>query len=262
MNPAWADRLLSAAASVAGLEPGDDDPRIAVLDDSRPPFTRRDPRAGSSPSATRSARVDARATSSSPTVSAHDAHSSAVGSPSSPGPKTVAMSPIVTGDLVALRLIQGDVQRVDLDRDHLAAHAVQQHPGTGSRRPEHRGRDAVRAAGGDRRAPVGDRDHGRAVGHDGTQPEPAPVDVVERRDAVGRDAEPHLIESRLGLADAGRARRQVQERLLDAETRRDRDRGLELGQRRRVVLGRGVGEMRPEPRDAQAARPPRPRVRR
>jgi len=33
MNPAWADRLLSAAAELAGLQPGPDDPRIAVLDD-------------------------------------------------------------------------------------------------------------------------------------------------------------------------------------------------------------------------------------
>jgi CobQ-like glutamine amidotransferase family enzyme len=33
MNPAWADRLLSAAAQLAGLTPGPDDPRIAVLDD-------------------------------------------------------------------------------------------------------------------------------------------------------------------------------------------------------------------------------------
>jgi CobQ-like glutamine amidotransferase family enzyme len=33
MNPAWADRLLSAAAQLAGLEPGPDDPRIALLDD-------------------------------------------------------------------------------------------------------------------------------------------------------------------------------------------------------------------------------------
>jgi CobQ-like glutamine amidotransferase family enzyme len=33
MNPSWADRLLSAAARRAGIEPGDDDPRIAELDD-------------------------------------------------------------------------------------------------------------------------------------------------------------------------------------------------------------------------------------
>lgn len=33
MNPVWADRLLNAAASRAGVEPGEDDPRIAVLDD-------------------------------------------------------------------------------------------------------------------------------------------------------------------------------------------------------------------------------------
>ncbi len=33
MNPAWADRLLSAAAELAGLHPEPDDPRIAVLDD-------------------------------------------------------------------------------------------------------------------------------------------------------------------------------------------------------------------------------------
>ena len=33
MNPVWADRLLSAAARLAGVGPVDDDPRIAVLDD-------------------------------------------------------------------------------------------------------------------------------------------------------------------------------------------------------------------------------------
>lgn len=33
MNPVWADRLLSAAARLAGLTPGPDDPRIAVLDE-------------------------------------------------------------------------------------------------------------------------------------------------------------------------------------------------------------------------------------
>jgi CobQ-like glutamine amidotransferase family enzyme len=33
MNPVWADRLLDAAAERAGIEPGADDPRIAVLDD-------------------------------------------------------------------------------------------------------------------------------------------------------------------------------------------------------------------------------------
>ena len=33
MNPAWADRLLNAAAARAGLVPTADDPRIAVVDD-------------------------------------------------------------------------------------------------------------------------------------------------------------------------------------------------------------------------------------
>ncbi len=33
MNPAWADRLLIAAAGRAGVKAGEDDPRIAVLDD-------------------------------------------------------------------------------------------------------------------------------------------------------------------------------------------------------------------------------------
>jgi CobQ-like glutamine amidotransferase family enzyme len=33
MNPAWADRLLGAAAARAGVTPTADDPRIAVLDD-------------------------------------------------------------------------------------------------------------------------------------------------------------------------------------------------------------------------------------
>ena len=33
MNPVWADRLLNEAAARAGLEPADDDPRIAVVDD-------------------------------------------------------------------------------------------------------------------------------------------------------------------------------------------------------------------------------------
>lgn len=33
MNPVWADRMLDAAAGRAGLEPADDEPRIAVLDD-------------------------------------------------------------------------------------------------------------------------------------------------------------------------------------------------------------------------------------
>jgi CobQ-like glutamine amidotransferase family enzyme len=33
MNPVWADRLLSAAAGLAGVEPVPDDPRIGVLDD-------------------------------------------------------------------------------------------------------------------------------------------------------------------------------------------------------------------------------------
>ncbi len=33
MNPVWADRLLNAAAARAGVTPGDDDPRIAMLDD-------------------------------------------------------------------------------------------------------------------------------------------------------------------------------------------------------------------------------------
>jgi CobQ-like glutamine amidotransferase family enzyme len=33
MNPVWADRLLEAAAQRAGIEAGDDDPRIAVIDD-------------------------------------------------------------------------------------------------------------------------------------------------------------------------------------------------------------------------------------
>jgi hypothetical protein len=33
MNPAWADRLLNAAAARAGLVPTADDPRIAVVDE-------------------------------------------------------------------------------------------------------------------------------------------------------------------------------------------------------------------------------------
>jgi CobQ-like glutamine amidotransferase family enzyme len=33
MNPVWADRLLTAAATRAGTDPGEDDPRIAVIDD-------------------------------------------------------------------------------------------------------------------------------------------------------------------------------------------------------------------------------------
>ncbi len=90
--------------------------------------------------------------------------------------------------------------------------------------------------------------------HRRSQAEAAAVDVVERRDAVGGDAEAHEVEAGFRHPDSGRARGEVEQGSVgslgrDPEPDGDRDGGAELGESGGIVLGGGVGEVRPQSGD-------------
>ncbi len=103
MNPHWADRLLDAAIRLAGVQPADIDSRMFDVDaEARRARDAIRARLGLTPpdvasrTYSRGIRRLARTTISSPIVPAQAAQSSAVGSPASPVPKTIASSPIAT----------------------------------------------------------------------------------------------------------------------------------------------------------------------
>ncbi len=90
--------------------------------------------------------------------------------------------------------------------------------------------------------------------HGGDQTEIAAGAVVERRDAVDRDAESHHVEAGGRQADPRGARGQVLLHGSRARLLGHAHRIVEAGERGVVVLGRGVGQVRPQRVQGQLAR--------